>query len=312
MEKKIKIRDTTKGYILALISTLAMANVYIFSKAALNEVHLFQFGFYWYGMALGWLSVYLLFNKKARLLLVVPRKHFFILMIIGLLELTGTVLFFMAIETMENPAFVSFLANLTPLLITLLGFIFLQERYQSVEILGIVMTLTGAFIISYQRGDPSGWLREGAGLVFFSSLVYSVAFVLAKRYITRLNPLVLTINRVVFLETFMLVALLVSGKTFFLPVRAMLNITMGSFLGPFLTALAQYTAIRYLEASRTSIITSSKGFFVLAGAFLYFGLTPTVWQVWGGVLTVAGVILITLGKRWMGKISTSAGRWRKG
>ena len=39
--------NTVKGYLFALIATLAFSNVYIFSKAALNEVHLAQFGIYW-------------------------------------------------------------------------------------------------------------------------------------------------------------------------------------------------------------------------------------------------------------------------
>ncbi len=309
MARSFNIQDKTKGYFLALVSTLAMANVYIFSKAALNDVHLFQFGFYWYGMALIWLILYLLVNKKARSSLSIPRSYLMKLSLIGILELAGTVFFFIAIKTMENPAMVSFLANMTPLLITLLGILFLQERYKHIEILGIILTIGGAFMISYQKpGSGTGWLRKGTEWVFLSSLIYSVAFILAKKYITKLNPLILTINRVVFLGIFMLLALIVSGMSFLIPGPALRNIALGSFLGPFLTALAQYSAIKYLEASRTSIITSSKGFFVLLGALFYFHLVPTVWQIWGGVLTVTGVILITLGKQWVNKLLTSYGK----
>ena len=34
------MKDRTKGYLLAIVATLAMANVFIFSKAALNEINL--------------------------------------------------------------------------------------------------------------------------------------------------------------------------------------------------------------------------------------------------------------------------------
>ena len=296
------MKERTKGYLLAVVATLAMANVYIFSKAALNEIHLIQFGVYWYMLGISWLLIYLALRGQLGMLKQIPRNQWGQLALIGLLELGGTVFFFLAIQKMENPAMVSFLGNLTPLLITLLGVMLLHERYVPIEILGIVLTLGGAFLISYQRpGEGAGWLREGAEWVFLSSTLYAVAFVMAKHSIARLNPFVLTLNRLVYLWTFSVGALLITGMSLVIPGKALLNIVLGSFLGPFLTALTNYSAIRYLEASRTSIITSSKGFFVLAGAFFYFGMVPASWQIWGGVLTVTGVILITLGKQMLKK-----------
>ena len=44
--------NTVKGYLFVVVSVLAMANVYIFSKASLNLVNLSQFGVYWFGFAI--------------------------------------------------------------------------------------------------------------------------------------------------------------------------------------------------------------------------------------------------------------------
>ena len=44
--------DQFKGYLFAILATVSFSNVYIFSKAALNEVHLIQFGFYWFLIAM--------------------------------------------------------------------------------------------------------------------------------------------------------------------------------------------------------------------------------------------------------------------
>ncbi|GAI86612.1 unnamed protein product, partial [marine sediment metagenome] len=49
-----------KGYFFACLGTLAMSNVYIFSKAALLEMGLIEFGFCWYGMAIIWNLLYAL------------------------------------------------------------------------------------------------------------------------------------------------------------------------------------------------------------------------------------------------------------
>ena len=47
-----RLHPTIKGISLAFLAVLGMANVYVFSKAALLEVNYFQFQFYWFAFAL--------------------------------------------------------------------------------------------------------------------------------------------------------------------------------------------------------------------------------------------------------------------
>ena len=47
----------SKGYFFSFGATLAGALVYIFSKAALKEVSLPQFGVYWFSIAICWNSI---------------------------------------------------------------------------------------------------------------------------------------------------------------------------------------------------------------------------------------------------------------
>ena len=56
--------DTIKGYLFAFIATLAFSNVYIFSKAALNEIPLAQFGSLWYTVVAISCLLFAFFNKK--------------------------------------------------------------------------------------------------------------------------------------------------------------------------------------------------------------------------------------------------------
>lgn len=91
------------------------------------------------------------------------------------------------------------------------------------------------------------------------------------------------------------------GQPIHIPTKAFWNIIIGSTLGPFLTALAGYQALRYIEAGRVSILGSSKGLFVLIGAFFYFGTLPQLHQIYGGLISISGVILISVGKIWLSK-----------
>ncbi len=290
--------DQVKGYILSFISVLAMSNVFLFSKAALNEVSLYKFGVYWFGFAILWNLLYSIPGKRYKTIKKLRMQAYRILFFIGLLELVGTALFFMAINKLENPAIVSFLANMTPVFITLFGIVFLKERFNLIETMGFVLAISGAFILSYNKGKSLAEVfMDGTGYVILSSLVLSVSFILSKKFIKDIDPRIFSMNRVLFLFTFATILLMINHVSLVISWKAFYNIVLGSLLGPFLAAITNYSAIKYIEASRASIISSTKGLFVLFGAFLYFGIFPHALQVVGGLITISGVIFIITGKR---------------
>ena len=77
------MNNQLKGYLLAFLSVVAVSNVYIFSKAALNEVTLAQFGFYWFGFGLIWLILFGIKNKSFALVKLFKRKQFLLLLLLG-------------------------------------------------------------------------------------------------------------------------------------------------------------------------------------------------------------------------------------
>lgn len=70
----------------------------------------------------------------------------------------------------------------------------------------------------------------------------------------------------------------------------------GSITGPFLTVFFTYSALRYIDASRVSVISTGRMFFVLLGTWLVFGVLPTLHQIWGGVMIILGIWMLTTGK----------------
>lgn len=206
--------------------------------------------------------------------------------------------FFIAINKVENPAIVSFLGNMTPVFVTTFGVMFLKERFNILEAFGFVLTISGAFIISYNKGSSiSDIFMEGTGYVILSSFLFSFAFIVAKKTIKKVDPGILAMNRVLYLFVFSMILLIINNISFSISWKGFYNIIIGSLLGPFLTALANYSAIKYIEVSRASIIGSSKSLFVLIGAYFYFGIFPHSYQVIGGLVTIFGVVLVITGKR---------------
>ena len=287
-----------KGYVLSFIAVLAMSNVFIFSKAALNEINLFQFGVYWFGFAILWNLLYSIPGKKYRNVKKLKKNAYRALFIIGLLELVGTAFFFMAINKVENPAIVSFLTNLIPVFVTTFGVLFLKERFSLLEGLGFALAISGALIISYSKGKGVAEVfMDGTGYIILSSFAVSVAFIISKKFIKDIDPGILSMNRVLYLFIFSIVLLSVNDVSLAISWKAIYNLVLGSLLGPFLAAITNYSSLKYIEASRATVIASTKSLFVLFGAFFYFGIFPRPLQVTGGIITILGVILVIAGKR---------------
>lgn len=279
------------------MATLSMANVFVFSKAALLEVNYFQFQFYWFGFALAWIIPFLFITGMIRRIPLLTRASNFTLVIIGLLELAAASFLFLAIQLAENPTVISFLWNLTPIFVTIFGIRFLGERFNLMEAVGIILTIAGVILITYTRdASISEFFGKGTGWILVSSVFSSVSIVMAKSRIRDIHPGILTLNRVVFLFTFALAAMLLRQESFVVPGRAVFNMAVGSLLGPFLTGLAQYSALQYIEASRTMIIQSTRSLFVLIGSMVYLSILPDMLQLTGGLVTILGVVVMTWGK----------------
>jgi drug/metabolite transporter (DMT)-like permease len=293
----MKMTDSTKGFLLALVSVIAVSNVYIFSKVALKEVSLPQFGVYWFSFGLIWILLFAWYRKSFGFFKILTFRCYLVMLFLGVLEVVGTYFFFKAIYTISNPAIVSFIGNISPSFIIILSFIVLKERFNKLELWGIILALSGAFIISYKGNtNLNEVFIDGAQYVFYSSILGAINAVIIKKKIKKIHPIVLTINRSLFLLIFSVIALSFVDESLSIPVSALKNIFIGSLLGPFLTIIAGYLALQYIPLSRKAVVASTKGIFVLVGSYLYFGEFPKTIALIGGMITIIGVLLIAFGK----------------
>ena len=286
--------DTIKGYFFALIATLTFSNVYIFSKAALNEIPLAQFGSLWYAVVAISCLLFALFNKKLGQIGRLTKNQIIILLTLGGLEIATTTLFFLSIYIIPDPAVTSFLGNMFPVMVMLGGIFILHERFGPVEIFGGFLALSGAFIISYSGGTSiSTFFIKGTGVVFFNAIFATSATLIVKTQVKKLSPELLNLNRSVWLLLFSVIMFFVMDESIVFSMRAMKNTLAGALL-EFVAILTVYYSYKFIEASRSSIVQSLKGIFTLIAAWLVFGTLPLTHQIAGGIITVAGVLIMAL------------------
>ncbi|MFW5822410.1 MAG: DMT family transporter [Tangfeifania sp.] len=289
--------DNFKGYAFALIATIAFSNVYIFSKAALNEIHLAQFGVYWFFISTVLSLGYALWNKKITQLKWLTKRQVRVLVALGFLEIFTTTTFFLSINIIPDPAVTSFLGNLFPVMLAVGGVVVLGEKFGPVETGGAILALVGAFVISYTGENTLEKLFiPGTGVVVLNAFFATTASLVVKTHVRKLSPELLGLNRSVWLLVFSFIMILIYRQPFVIPVSALKNIAVGATLGPFLAILTVYYSFSYINASRSGVVQSLKGIFVLLGAYLVFGTFPLPHQFTGGLITVAGVLVMTLGQ----------------
>lgn len=287
--------DQFKGYFFAVLATVSFSNVYIFSKAALNEIHLIQFGFYWYALGTFFNTLWAARKGSLSAIKLLKWPQVWIMVLLGILEILTNTSFFLSIHIIPDPAVTSFLGNLYPVFLTLGAVLLLKERFTPLESTGVLLAFAGAFVISY-TGEAN--LRDmfipGTLVVLINAIFAATTSLVVKVNVRKLTPELITLNHNLWLFVYSAVLMLITGKSFVIPSGALANIAIGSFLGPFMGILTIYYSFQYIEASRSSIVQSTKGIVVLIGSYLYFGTLPLTHQLIGGALTVAGVLIMSL------------------
>lgn len=87
--------------------------------------------------------------------------------------------------------------------------------------------------------------------------------------------------------------LLHSGEKLHLTFAIWKDLALGSLLETLIVIVLAYQALKMIEATKTSLIISTKGVWTLVLAWIFLGVFPTAVQLAGGLLTLMGVWLIT-------------------
>jgi drug/metabolite transporter (DMT)-like permease len=292
---KTKQSEELKGYVFALVGTIAFSSLYVFSKAGLNQVELAQFGLYYFGLGFLLNLIFVLASGKFRQLPGISKNLIGLLVILGVIDILSNITFFMAIRAIPDPSITSFLGNLFPVFMTLLAISFLKERFSMIEAVGALMAIGGAFIISYS--GELNWRKffiPGTGFVVMNTFLAALVSIIVKKNVQKASPEVFNLNSNGWIFLFFLGYFLWSGQSAVIPVKAFQNIALGAFFGSFVGLLSFFYSYRYITASRSSIIQSLKGIFVLIIAYFYLDKFPLAVQLWGGGITIVGVLVMTM------------------
>lgn len=294
--QKREIKDRIRGVFLAFGSAAGYSAVFIVGNIAQRNLPTEQFVFWWFFIAS--LIGSLLWIKKSNRIefLKSLKAHLGFFLYFGVSEALATFTFFYLIKIL-NPAFVSFVVNLSPVFVVFWGYVLLRERLNFAEAMGAAVAMTGVVIISYASPEVNFWQLL---VILLMTLTFAFNTVLVKYKVKNLSPLYITIFRIYALFGLFSIHNLHRGFVFPEPSTFVL-IFFGALLGPLGATFCLFSSLKYLKASSVSIIKSVQPFLVVLGAYSFLDRSLSGFQVFGGILTVVGVNVLILGSRSIGK-----------
>jgi drug/metabolite transporter (DMT)-like permease len=290
-------KNQTTGHLYAFGAALALSGSFIFSKSALNHLTMVHFGLVWFSLGIFWNAAWFLLRRDYRRLRDSPISKTLVAVAIAILEGAATGLFYMAIKEMDNPAVVSFIGNIGPVFVTIMGIFLLRERFLGSQLMGIVITIIGVFVINYRSGGFEGFRDPGAIYVISASLLFALATILGRWKQKLLEPSFMSLIRTILLALVMGILTMKSGILPELTTSLWRDLALGSLLETLIVIIFAYHSLKLIEATKTSLIISSKGVWTLFLAWIFLGVFPTWIQLTGGIITLAGVWLITWDRR---------------
>lgn len=204
----------------------------------------------------------------------------------------GSLFCLMSALNLVEPATVSFLSRLELVITLILAGFFLRERISIAETIGLAVVVIGILVMRY---GASMALSKAMVLVVISALLSGTGEVITKARIDWIDfhAFVFYRNAIMTL-LFVAAGVITRNLVWVSDGQSILLMAAVGFFMPYWGRLGYLKAMKYIKISRAVIIVQSQPFFTAALALVILGTLPPVRQMAGGLLIVAGVVLMRI------------------
>lgn len=285
----IQKTDGVKGIVLLLSGTVCLSLIPIIAKLALMEVPSLHFSASWMIGGGLWSALWAL-RKGVTEPIQVIRQGWKPLVLTGFFA-SGWVFFYFSGLSRLDPAVATFLINSRILWALIIGVVFLHERYTVSQTMAIAIVAAG--VVTVFLDADSG--VETAGMLFMvvAAVFYVLTNTTVKRGAMRFGVELSLFARFFFPAIVLIVASVVSGiAVSWLTPRNVSLILGGSLVGPFLSFLLIFSALKYLDLALHTVFQSIAIALTAVLTFVVFGTVPSVSRLLGGTLIVVGIVFL--------------------
>ncbi len=278
------------GLLYAVLSSLFLSTGFILAKRLLAYTNAETLNTLWFGLSFVLTISFLLMRNRSKTVRLF-RTNWKDGVVIGLVNAVAATLWFHSIN-ISGPTLTAFLVRFSTIFIIILGVIFLKERLHLHDVVGLLIALAGAFIISLTGGN---YLAKGAVIALLASFAIAVQVVVSKVYVKTIDPLTLVSMRALFTATFLAIYAAALSKLQPFPAGQLPLLLVAVVLNAVLGFVFFYKSLELLDVSKVAVIRTVDPFVVVVYALAYFGTIPHPRELIGGLLVITGVLVTMYG-----------------
>jgi len=218
-------------------------------------------------------------------------SHWKIFLVMGFCQAGAAWTFFYGV-TLIDPTVAAFFGRASAIFSLILGIIFLRERLNRWEAVGIALAIGGALVITYGGGQVK---LAGMFLIVASTLFFALFTFLGKIRVAGVHPMVLVSGGSAVSALILFISGFASGALDFnVPAGAVGALAAASFFGGFLGIGIFYWGLKYIGFAIGSALRSAQIVSVAVLSWFTLRMQPGLKDWLGGLVIIAGVTMLTL------------------
>ncbi|MER3447103.1 MAG: hypothetical protein C4291_09780 [Candidatus Dadabacteria bacterium] len=286
----IKYKYPLRGYFFILGTAFFTALSYVFGKSVNKNLSPETVTFFWFSGAafFSMLTAMMIPSQRSELRHV--RRYLAIFVMSSVVTAIGSALWIISLRTI-GPPLTSFLMKSQTLFSLFLGIVFLGERLNRWEAVGIILTIAGGLVVAYQREVS---LILGTLVALFAAFFYSLLSFLVKRFAQHLNMFTVANLRSLGVAVVLFVYLISTGRFQTPGLRDLAFMILGGVTGAYIAKASQFESIKLIGVSQSTAVMSLESLFVVIFSYFLFNDLPSVIKLIGGVGTLIGVVFLVI------------------
>lgn len=302
------------GYLFAVLTSMVTAVAFISAKPVLGYLDPLSFSISQFGVASVFSFALLVARRRLGLLKQVTPGQWSFLVVVVFLFLSAVYTMWIGLSRISATS-ASLLNRLEVLVTVFLGMALLGDRFTRREAYGAAVTFLGVVVIRYQAPES---FSSGFWMMVLSSMLFGVTEVLIKTRVRAIPPDVFAFVRNLLACLCFLIAALwrvaMQEPDWWLGVADWPGIVRGlpliattALAGPFLGRTLYLYSLRNLDISRASLINQSQPLFVAVYSAILLHALPSRREWTGGVLILAGALMLVSWSRGLNWIRNRRG-----
>ncbi len=246
------------------------------------------------------LPVLFAFNYKSIIVPTINVEAIMWLILVAPLELIAMILYIKAISRYEMSYVIPFL-SLTPLLLLLTGYIFLDEKVSISGIIGVILIVAGIYLMNITNINDDVFLpfkniikNRGAVYIILVALIYTITSTIGKRIVTLVGPSFMSFWYLASLTSVLFIFITIKREPVISALKSnlLINMAIGTFVG--LAAFTLFSSYKLIPVSYAIALKRTSILFAVLWGRLFFNESNFKKRTMGSLIILLGVIIIAL------------------